>query len=80
MTKEVVTIKEIPILEAEGFDIKKETEKEIKFMKIFSNYINSIKIYDTYEQNNTIFIVMDLCNGNLSKYLKKQRMVLLYMK
>ena len=73
VTKEVVAIKEIPILDAGSFDIKKETEKEIKFMKIFSNYTNSIKIYDTYEQNNTIFIVMDLCNGDLSKFLKKTK-------
>ena len=73
VTKEIVAIKEIPIIEAEGFDIKKETEKEIKFMKIFSNYTNSIKIYDTYEQNNTIFIVMDLCDGDLSKFLKKTK-------
>ena len=71
VTQELVAIKEIPILDAGDFDIKKETEKEIKFMKIYSNYTNSIKIYDTYEQNNTIFIVMDLCDGDLSKYLKK---------
>jgi len=73
VTQEIVAIKEIPILEMEGYDLRKETEKEIKFMKIFSNYTNSIKIYDTYDQNNTIFIVMDLCNGDLAKYLKKTK-------
>jgi serine/threonine protein kinase len=69
-TKELVAIKEIPLIELENMNLKEETEKEIKFMQIFNNNNNSVKIYDKYEQNNTMFIVMDLCDGDLSKYLE----------
>ena len=69
-TNELVAIKEIPLIVLESMDIKEETEKEIKFMQIFNNNNNSVKIYDKYEQNNTMFIVMDLCDGDLSKYLE----------
>ena len=70
-TNELVAIKEIPLIELESMDIKEETEKAIKFMQIFNNNKNSVKIYDKYEQNNIIFIIMDLCDGDLSKYLEK---------
>ena len=67
---ELVAIKIIPIINIEN-NYREEIEKEIKFMYIFNNSNNSVNIYETYEQNNTIFIAMDLCDGNLLKYLEK---------
>ena len=52
-------------------DIKAETDKEIKFMEIFNNNVNSVKLHNKYEQTNTIFMVLDLCDGDLLKYLEK---------
>ena len=40
-------------------------------MEIFNNNKNSIKLHDKYEQANTIFLVLDLCDGDISKYLEK---------
>lgn len=71
--KELVAVKEIPLIELEIMDVKAETEKEIKFMSIFNNNPNSVKLHDKYEQNNTIYIVMDLCDGDLSKYVNNSK-------
>ena len=70
-TQEIVAIKAIPLLKLDTLDVKTETEKEIKFMEIFNNNINSLKLHDKYEQNNTIFMVLDFCDGDISKYLEK---------
>ena len=70
-TQELVAIKAIPLLKLDTLDVKTETEKEIKFMEIFNNNINSLKLHDKYEQNNTIFMVLDFCDGDISKYLEK---------
>ena len=70
-TQELVAIKAIPLLKLDTLDVKTETEKEIKFMEIFNNNKNSLKLHDKYEQNNTIFMVLDLCDGDVSKYLEK---------
>ena len=40
-------------------------------MNIFNNSNNSVNIYEKYEQKNTIFIVMEICEGSLSTYLEK---------
>ena len=40
-------------------------------MNIFNNSNNSVNIYEKYEQKNTKFIVMELCDGSLSTYLEK---------
>ena len=70
-TQELLAIKAIPLIELENLNVKAETEKEIKFMEIFKNNKNSIKLHDKYEQANTIFMVLDLCDGDISKYLEK---------
>ncbi len=70
-TQELVAIKAIPLIGLDILNVNTETEKEIKFMEIFSNNKKSVKIHDKYEQANTIFIVLDLCDGDLSKYLDK---------
>ena len=70
-TQELVALKIIPLVKIEGFDIKAETEKEMKFMEIFNNNKNSVKLHDKYEQTNAIFMVLDFCDGDLSKYLDK---------
>ena len=71
LTGELVTIKEIPLMNIENMQFQEEIEKEIKFMDIFNNSKNSINIYDIYKLNSTLFIVMDLCDGDLSNYLEK---------
>jgi len=70
-TQELVAIKAIPLIDLEFLNVKAETEKEIKFMEIFNSNKNSVKLYDKYEQANTIFMVLDLCDGDLLKYLEK---------
>ena len=70
-TQELVALKIIPLIELETFNVKEETEKEMKFMEIFNHNKNSVKLHDKYEQANTIFIVLDLCDGDLSQYLEK---------
>lgn len=69
----MVAIKEIPLIEIEIMDVKAETEKEIKFMSIFNNNQYSVKLHDKYEQNKTIYIVMDLCDGDLSEYVNNSK-------
>lgn len=70
ITKELVAIKEIP-KKMNDKDIKKDIEKEIKFMEIFSIYPNSVRLIDKFEENDKLFIVTELCDGDLAKYLKK---------
>ena len=72
-TKEYVAIKEIPLQEIEGMNVKEETEKEIKFMKIFNDCPNSVKLYDVYEENNIIFLVLELCDTDVSKCLEESK-------
>ena len=72
-TKEYVAIKEIPLHEIEGMNIKEETEKEIKFMKIFNHCPNSVKLYDVYEEDNTIILVLELCDIDVSECLEKSK-------
>lgn len=72
ITKELVAIKEIP-KKMNDKDIKKDIEKEIKFMEIFSIYPNSVRLIDKFEENDKLFIVTELCDGDLAKYLKKSK-------
>ena len=75
ITKELVAIKEIPIkiIETDYFkiDARVETEKEIKFMKIFNFSPNSVQLYDMFEEDNIIFMVTELCDMDLGKCLEK---------
>ena len=71
LTQELVAIKAIPLIKLKTLNMKSEIEKEIKFMEIFNNNKNSIKLLDKYEQANTIFMLLDLCDGDISKYLEK---------
>ena len=75
LTKETVSIKEIPIKRFEGMDIdiRAETQKEIKFMQIFNFCPNSVKLYDTYDENETLYLVMELCDTDISKCLEKSQ-------
>lgn len=70
-TNELVAIKEVSLMPIIDMNITENTKKEIKFMSIFSNNTNSVKLYDKYEYNDNIFIVMELCDGDLSQFLKK---------
>ena len=42
-------------------------------MEIFSIYPNSVRLIDKFEENDKIFIVTELCDGDLAKYLKKSK-------
>ena len=70
-TQEIVAIKAIPLIDCEFLNVKAETGKKMKFMEIFNNNKNSVKLLDKYEQANTIFMVLELCDGDLLKYLEK---------
>ena len=74
-TKEIVAIKEIPlkIIEDGDFkiDVRADTEKEIKYMKIFNFCCNSVKLYDVFDEGNVFFLVIELCDTDLGKLLEK---------
>ena len=72
-TKEYVAIKEIILKEIKIMEVKKEGEKEIKIMKLFNFCPNSVKLIDNFEENNIIYLVMELCDGNITKYLNKSK-------
>ena len=72
-TKEFVAIKEMRLFDIKSVDVKALIENEIKFMKIFNYCTNSVKLYETYEDNNYLFIVMELCDGDITKYLNKAK-------
>lgn len=74
-TKELVALKEIPIkvIEEGDFkiDVREDTEREIKYMKIFNFSPNSVKLYDVFDEGNVIFLAMELCDTDLGKCLEK---------
>ena len=72
-TKEFVAIKEVSLLEINNKNAKTELETEIKVMKIFNYCPNSVKLYETFEDNDYIYLVMELCDGDLTKYLNKSK-------
>ena len=76
-TKEKVAIKEIPIkiIENEDFkmDIRAETEKEIKFMRIYNFSPNSVKLYDVFDEGKIIYMVLELCDSDIAKCLEKSK-------
>ena len=73
ITKEIVAIKEILVKKLDGIDIRADTQKEIKFMRIFNFCPNSIKLYDVYDENDIIFLVIELCDTDLAECLKKSK-------
>ena len=73
ITKEFVAIKEAFNYEMEGYNWIEETEKEIQLQKIFNYCENSLKISDTFIEDNTMYIVVELCDGDLVKYLNKSK-------
>ena len=74
ITKELVAIKEVIYYEiGNDFTSVEETEREIQLQKIFNYCLNSVKIFDTFKENNTIYIVTELCDGDLIKYLDKSK-------
>ena len=42
-------------------------------MKLFNFCPNSIKFYDSIEENKTYYIIMELCDGDLEQYLNKSK-------
>ena len=73
ITKEIVAIKEIEVKKIEGMDIRADIQKEIKFMQIYDFCPNSVKLYDVYDENEIIFLVIELCDTDLSKCLQKSK-------
>ena len=70
--KELVAIKEVSLIQ-ENRNIKEDIENEIKFMKIFNYCPNSIKFIESYEENDKIYIVMELCDSDIPHFLKKSK-------
>ena len=79
-TQELVALKIIPLIELETFNVKEETEKEMKFMEIFNHNKNSVKLHDKYEQANTIFMLLVYATVIYHNIWKNQKKVLLFMK
>lgn len=70
-TQELFSIKAMPLYDSAFINTNKVAKKEIIFTEIFKDNRNSIKLYDKYEQANTLFLVLDYCDGDLNKYLEK---------
>jgi hypothetical protein len=71
-TSEKVAIKIIKKSSLKSNEDKELLETEIYIMK-FSNHPNIIKLYDNYENEKYIFLVMEYINGgNLTSYLNKK--------
>jgi serine/threonine protein kinase len=74
ITKELVAIKEAIYYEiGNNFISVEENEREIQLQKIFNYCQNSVKIFDTFKENDTVYIITELCDGDLMKYLDKSK-------
>ena len=71
LTKEFVAIKEVNLKNLESFMSKEDLKKEIKFMKIFNNNPNSVKLYEDFEENDILYMVIELCDTDITKCLEK---------
>ena len=71
--KELVSKKEISIIKIEDIDIRTDIQNEIKFMQIFDFCPNSVKLYEVFDEKETIFLIIELCDTDLSKCLQKSK-------
>ena len=57
-------------------DLNKEQidtiNKEIKYLTKFSKYENSVKLIESINEDNNIFILMEYCDMNLEQYVKER--------
>ena len=72
-TKEFVAIKEMRLFDIKSMDVKAQIKNEIKMMEIFNYCNNSVKLYETYKENDYLYMVMELCDGDITKYLNKAK-------
>lgn len=62
----------VKIVEFSDYELKDSIKREIEIMKLVGGHPNIIDIYDTFESDTFMFIVMELCpNGELFDYLTK---------
>ena len=47
-------------------------EEEIKNMKLLNECENSIKLYGYFNDGNLIYLIMELCDGNLAQKIKEK--------
>ena len=52
-------------------------EEEIQNMKILNECENSIKLYGYFKDENLIYLIMELCDGNLAQKIKEKKNLLL---
>lgn len=69
---EIVAIKKIPLNDRRN-NKKEDIEKEMKFMEIFSDFENSVKLFDKFYETNAYYIVMELCEGSIIQYLPNSK-------
>ena len=67
---EYVAIKEIHI---SSNRTKDSIEQEIEYMKLFNNNKNSLKLIETCEEDNIIFLVTELYEDNLKTFVDKSK-------
>ena len=60
--------------EEEGFkkSYKNDLDNEINLLKIFSSYDNSLKYYGNYDKKDEKIIILEKCDEDLEKYMKKR--------
>ena len=52
---------------------KDDLDNEIKILQLFSNYSNSLKYYDNYDdKHNNKVIILEKCDGDLEKYMEQR--------
>ena len=53
-------------------DYKNDLDNEINLLKIFSSYQNSLKYYGNYDNKDEKIIILEKCDEDLEKYMKKR--------
>lgn len=75
ITGKLVAIKSVKKINLQNEESKKKYENEISILKDL-RHPNIIMLYETFENDKKIFLVMELCvGGDLLSYLKKRRKI-----
>ena len=71
-SKEVYAIKRISIENFNEHEIEKIIEEEITSMNFLKKCENSIKFFGYFQDEDFIYLIMELCDYSLNKIIKKK--------